>query len=64
MIALEEFRKRVVQTKSNLLKRANGHEHIEMVDKIVAIDKECRSILSQIELLRSQRNKKVIRWVN
>ncbi len=58
MIALEEFRRRAVQVKDNLLKRANGHEFIGMVDEIVAIDKECSSILRQIEFLRSQRNKK------
>jgi len=58
MIALEKFRKRARQVKDNLLKRANGPELIEMVDKIIACDKECNSILRQIELLRSQRNKK------
>lgn len=58
MIALEEFRKRAVQLKDNLQKRANGQDYLGMIDKIIAIDEECVGILRQVEVLRAQRNKK------
>ena len=58
MIAIEEFRLRNNQVKENLAKRANGAEMLVIVDKIVTLDKECTGLLNQIEIIRSQRNKK------
>ena len=58
MIAIEEFRLRNRQVKENLANRANGAEMLVIIDKIITLDKECTGLLNQIEILRSQRNKK------
>jgi len=58
MIALDEFRKRAQNVKDNFLKRANGNELTEMIDDVIATDKSCNELRSQIETCRAVRNRK------